>query len=46
MCEKSNEPTFELEDNGCSCNELGLDSDWYWNVDNEVWRCSGCGETQ
>ena len=39
-------PSYDSEDIGCACNDEGLDSDWQWNVEQQCYICSGCGEVQ
>jgi hypothetical protein len=47
----SKEPTFEVEDIGCQCNneeqeDGGYDSEWEWSEDQDVYVCTGCGDVQ
>lgn len=46
--ENNNEdqPDYEVEDNGCSCTESGVESEWNWDSDQECYVCEGCGEVQ
>lgn len=42
----SSEPVCEAEDIGCSCTEAGIESEWDWDKDQQVYVCNGCGEVQ
>lgn len=44
--EGSSEPVCEAEDIGCSCTEAGVESEWDWDKDQQVYVCNGCGEVQ
>ncbi|WP_316207465.1 hypothetical protein [Bradyrhizobium sp. SZCCHNR3118] len=46
MPDPQNDPTYEAEDSGCSCNEAGMESEWEWIPDQHVYVCNGCGEVQ
>ena len=39
-------PTYAAEDIGCVCNEEEFDSDWQWDIEQQCYICSGCGEVQ
>jgi hypothetical protein len=42
----SGEPVCEAEDIGCSCNDAGIESEWDWSEEQQVYVCNGCGEVQ
>lgn len=39
-------PICEAEDIGCACQEAGMESEWDWDKDQQVFVCIGCGEVQ
>lgn len=44
--ENDEEPWYELEDSGCRCTESGVESEWEWNYEQQLYICAGCGDTQ
>jgi hypothetical protein len=44
--EGSSEPICEAEDIGCDCTEAGVESEWDWSVEQQVYVCNGCGQVQ
>lgn len=39
-------PICEAEDIGCDCQNAGMESEWCWDKDQQVYVCAGCGEVQ
>ena len=45
--DEGDEPVYEAEDIGCDCiQNRGMDSEWEWHKDQQVYVCNGCGEVQ
>jgi hypothetical protein len=44
--DEDNGPICEAEDIGCHCTEAGVESEWDWNEEQQVYVCNSCGEVQ